>query len=88
MGHKVFQAADGKTAIVLLSKESLDVLITDINLPDMSGTAVASAAKQIAPTLHIIFASGDTNFPAPLNSVLLRKPYDEVALTAALKRVI
>lgn len=87
MGHTVFQAADGKTALELLNRESIAVLMTDINLPDMSGTVVANAAKQIRPALRIIFASGDINFPAPPNAVLLRKPYDEIALATALKRL-
>ncbi|MDO9419262.1 MAG: PAS domain S-box protein [Herminiimonas sp.] len=87
MGHQVFQAGEGKAALDIIGKEFVDVLITDINLPNMSGTAIASAARHIRPNIQVIYASGDINFPAPPSSVLLRKPYDEAAIAAALGRL-
>ena len=85
MGHSVFQVADGTAALAVLKQHSIDVLITDINLPNMSGTALASVAQEMLPTLPIIFASGDSNFLAPPNSHVLRKPYDQVAIATALQ---
>src|SRR5262249_35800230 len=36
-GYNVFTAPDGRTAVDILAAEAIDVLILDINLPDING---------------------------------------------------
>jgi putative two-component system response regulator len=41
-GHDCTVAHDGKSALALLSKTSVDVVITDINMPEMNGIELAT----------------------------------------------
>jgi two-component system response regulator PilR (NtrC family) len=63
-GHDVLVAEDGVTAVNILKRERLDILITDIRMPQMSGVDVLREAKQIDPDIISIimtaFASTDT----------------------------
>lgn len=63
-GHDVLVAEDGARAIELLKKQRVDILITDIRMPQMSGVDVLREAKRIDPEIISIvmtaFASTDT----------------------------
>ena len=63
-GHEVLVAEDGARAIELLKKQRVDILITDIRMPQMSGVDVLREAKRIDPEIISIvmtaFASTDT----------------------------
>ena len=63
-GYEVLVAADGKAALDVLKRERVDVLITDIRMPELSGVEVLAEAKKIDPSIISIimtaFASTDT----------------------------
>jgi len=63
-GHDVLVAEDGTRAIELLKKQRVDILITDIRMPQVSGVDVLREAKRIDPEIISIvmtaFASTDT----------------------------
>ena len=63
-GYEVLVAEDGERAIELLKKQRVDILITDIRMPQMSGVDVLREAKNIDPEIISIvmtaFASTDT----------------------------
>jgi two-component system response regulator PilR (NtrC family) len=44
-GHEVFLAENGRSALALLEREPIDLLISDIKMPDMSGVELLRAAK-------------------------------------------
>jgi len=46
-GYEVLVAENGRTAIELLEREPVDLLISDIKMPDLSGVDVLRAAKKI-----------------------------------------
>jgi two-component system response regulator PilR (NtrC family) len=50
-GHEVFTASNGRKAIEILEREPIDLLISDIKMPDMSGVDVLKAAKMLDPDL-------------------------------------
>ncbi|GGX20408.1 two-component system sensor histidine kinase/response regulator [Pigmentiphaga litoralis] len=87
LGHTVFVAGNARDALATLSREAIDVLITDLGLPGESGEALAHAAKKGSPGLGIIFATGTEPDPLPSGFEVLRKPYDTVAIEAVLRRV-
>jgi len=83
LGHEVREAVDAEQALALISAAS-DLLITDVQLPGMTGDLLAAQARVQAPGIRIVFATGKgevNNWP---DAVVLRKPYDLAALTAAL----
>jgi two-component system, NtrC family, response regulator PilR len=63
-GYEVLVADDGTRALELLKKQRVDILITDIRMPQMSGVDVLREAKRIDPEIISIvmtaFASTDT----------------------------
>jgi two-component system response regulator PilR (NtrC family) len=46
-GYDVILAENGRTALNVLEQEPVDLLISDIKMPDMSGVEVLRAAKQV-----------------------------------------
>ena len=60
---------------------SLDVLITDIVMPKMSGLQVAEKLLELNPDLKILYMSGDTEEAhrtranRPPGNAVLRKPF-------------
>jgi len=87
LNYEVVEAASGEEALGLMKSQPADILITDLNLPGMSGDDLAQAARRLHPKIRIIFASGDVS-KAPVDKTnpayLLRKPYDVRDLAKAM----
>lgn len=52
--YTVFEAADGRTALNILSKETIDLIVLDIMLPDISGFDLCSQIR-VKSSVPIIF---------------------------------
>ena len=67
-GMDVVTSGSGREALGLLRTEEIDVVISDIRMPDLSGVELLREAKQIAPdTVFIMitaFASTETAIEA------------------------
>jgi len=60
-GYDVLGADCGESALSVLEKEEnkeIDLLITDVMMPNMDGPTLAQRLRQISPDLRIIFISG------------------------------
>jgi two-component system, NtrC family, response regulator PilR len=81
-GYEVLLAESGRAAISTLEREPVDLLISDIKMPDLSGVEVLRAAKQIDRDILGImitaFASTDTAVEAMRLGACdyLSKPFD------------
>ncbi len=89
LNYEVVEAASGEEALAVLDSTRADVLITDINLPGMSGHDLARAARRVSPDIRVIFASGDVSKAPDMSNpaYLLRKPYDVRDLAVAMAAV-
>ena len=59
MGYEVLVANNGVEALQILNRApSVDVLFTDVMMPQMTGVELAHAARALRPALKIILASG------------------------------
>ncbi|WP_320202951.1 hybrid sensor histidine kinase/response regulator [Agrobacterium rosae] len=89
-GHVVVEAANATQAIDLIEREEIDVLVTDVGLPDMSGADLAVLIKERKPLVGVVFATGDNFLPgnAPAGSVLLCKPYNENDVRSAIAQAM
>jgi DNA-binding NtrC family response regulator len=82
--HAVMTAGDGFQALRILSANHVDLLITDIKMPGMSGLQLGQQAKLLHPKLHVMYISG---YPAsPSYGVVLYKPVRPAELTAEVRR--
>ena len=90
-GHTVLQAFDAASALVALAAHPVDVMVTDVGLPKVSGIDLARDALARQPQLAVIFATGDPGGPARAGldpAAVLLKPFApedlELAVTNAL----
>jgi signal transduction histidine kinase/CheY-like chemotaxis protein len=86
-GHAVVQAPDAEAALAALAEAAVDVLVTDVGLPRVSGIELALAARRGRPDLALVFASGDEAATAEAGldrAVMLIKPYTAADLSQAL----
>ncbi len=88
-GYAVHSVASGPEALRALSERSVDVVVTDLDMPGMGGLEMARAAKVIAPAVPVVVVTGwaerDDVAQArgrEVDAVLL-KPIDPEALTEA-----
>jgi len=57
-GYSCKTASSGKEALELSKKEKFDLVISDINMPEMSGLELMQKAKQLFPDLNFIITTG------------------------------
>jgi len=46
-GHVVTEREDGKVALSALQSESFDLVVTDVNMPEMDGLALTAAIRRL-----------------------------------------
>jgi signal transduction histidine kinase/CheY-like chemotaxis protein len=82
-GHEVEVAADAAAARALLAAGSFDAVVSDVTLPDGSGTEVAALAQ--APGRAVVLMSGRALDPAvvPDGATTLAKPFGRDELLRA-----
>lgn len=53
-GHEVFTSSDGREAIRIAAAEQPDLIISDVDMPEMDGGEVAAKLKESPKTKHIM----------------------------------
>ncbi|MFX3632645.1 MAG: response regulator [Candidatus Pristimantibacillus sp.] len=81
------------TACEIMEQHPIDILVSDINMPYMSGLELARAAIERKPDIRIIFVSGYQEFSYVQQALSLKaynyvlKPMDDNELIASLLKV-
>lgn len=88
-GYRVLEAANGAEALGLA--KGADVMLTDVNLPDISGpTLIQQLRAQFGP-LRVVFMSGhDAGHIKTFaeGALFLQKPFTPKALTAIISKAL
>ncbi len=58
VGHMVFEAQDGHAGLDLLASESVDCVLSDLGMPEMTGWEVARRVARDFPDLPVILLTG------------------------------
>jgi CheY-like chemotaxis protein len=58
LGHFTVSASNGQEALAVLQETNVDLVISDIEMPDLGGIGLACQLQEIRPTLPIILMSG------------------------------
>jgi CheY-like chemotaxis protein len=92
-GHEVLVAGDSQEAFDVsdLHEGSIDVLLTDLVLPGMSGIDLSRAIRKRRPNIRTLLVSGyDYGLLGPEERKLpfLQKPFDRSALLSAVREVL
>ncbi len=94
-GHRVVEADSGAAAMSHIeSSDSLDLLLTDIVMPELKGTDVAAAFRARYPDTPVLFMSGYADegvaargLPGP-QQTFIAKPFTPQGLGAAVRRAL
>ena len=57
-GYEVIETDDGKEALPVLEKEHVDLVLTDILMPDIEGNELVGRIKKLRPDLKVIGMTG------------------------------
>ena len=81
-GYLVFSAENAKKALEILEQEPIDLLLSDVIMPEMNGYELASIVQSKYPDIKIQLASGFTDdrhvdkTDLNLQKNILKKPYN------------
>jgi len=95
-GYRVVAAVDGADALAQLREHRgpLDLVLTDVRMPNVGGADVAAAARERFPALRVLFMSGFADGAAPHDGPLaadvafIQKPYTARALAEKVRQVL
>jgi CheY-like chemotaxis protein len=76
-GFDILEAASGIDALCLIAgTDAIDLLVTDVNMPDPDGIAVARQIRVYHPNIPVVFVSGRADL---LGSLALPPPHHVIA---------
>jgi PAS domain S-box-containing protein len=94
-GYRVLEAKDGADALRVAEQQpNIDLLLTDVVMPHMSGAVTAMRLLAIRPGLKLLYMSGYTDNAVVLHGVLrseaafVQKPITPNALLAKVREVL
>ncbi|HEC13859.1 MAG TPA: response regulator [Acidiferrobacteraceae bacterium] len=93
-GYRVLTANDGEQALEILEKEAVDLIITDVIMPNMGGYQLAAKVKQQYPHIKLQMVSGfaddqENNMANDaLHQNMLPKPYTSNLLLARVRSLL
>ena len=95
-GYTLLEAQKGKDALHLLAQHTgrVDLLLTDVIMPEISGKELSQQATALSPGLKTLFMSGYTDETITQHGVLdpgvafLQKPFSPMALARKVRAVL
>jgi two-component system, cell cycle sensor histidine kinase and response regulator CckA len=95
-GYRVLEAAGGIDALarVATRERQVDLLVTDVVMPQMSGTELARSLIRISPSVKVLYVSGYTGNAILHGAVLdkgedfLQKPFSSQELLAKVRELL
>ena len=87
LGCKVKEAATAQEALEILDEGPVDILLTDVGLPGVSGLQLARDVRGRWPNLRIVLATGDSGVQSEaehLGMLFISKPYTPDSLRQSL----
>jgi PAS domain S-box-containing protein len=96
LGYNVYDVPDGPKGIDLVKAngKTIDLLLTDVVMPNMSGREVADTIVPMVPNIKVLFMSGYTDNDIVHHGVLqeginfIQKPFNVAALAHKIRTVL
>ena len=91
-GFQVVTAGSGMDALAYLEKESVDLILLDLKMPEMNGAECLAELRKTDPDLPVIFITGYPDSELVVKAMrygpfmLLAKPIDNEHLIRSVKR--
>ena len=91
-GFSVRAAATAEQAVELEREQPVDLLVTDVILPEMSGPELARVIRQRSPQTRVLFMSGYTgallNDEDMAGADFLQKPFDAKTVARTIRELL
>lgn len=95
-GYTVLTATSGNIALELVKKanHNIDMIVTDVVMPGMSGKELADRIKEMIPELPVLYLSGYTDDAIAQHGILdsgvefLPKPFDREELLLKVREIL
>jgi len=95
-GYTVLTASSGAHAIESAASHTgpIDLLLTDVIMPQMQGPAVAREVKVLRPDIRVLFMSGhahpvlEAEALLGMEFMLMEKPFDETTILQNIRKVL
>jgi signal transduction histidine kinase/ActR/RegA family two-component response regulator len=94
-GYVVCEASNGREGLALCESHysAIDLLLTDVVMPELSGRELAESALKLRPDMKVIFMSGHTEDVVLREGVqrgtaFLQKPFTPVALAQKVRETL
>ena len=93
-GFIVFKAVNGQAALEILDEIYIDLVISDIKMPNMSGIELYSKIQAIAPGLPVSYLTAFGSIPEAVTAVqsgaldYITKPFDGRALVEKVRLIL
>jgi two-component system, cell cycle sensor histidine kinase and response regulator CckA len=86
-GYRILEANGGREALdaALASDGPIEVLLTDVEMPDLDGFALWRLIREMHPGCKVVFMSGEDQ-PAAHAEAFVRKPFKLEELAAVVSR--
>ena len=93
-GFDTHACTSGEGALNLLAKESFDAIISDLNMPGISGLELLAAAHRLVPGTAFLMATGVSDVAVGVGAMkqgasdYILKPFQMEAVVASLRRAL
>ena len=93
-GFAVLQAANGREGLDLLQGQVVDLIITDLRMPELDGMGVLAAAREINPAIGVVLATAFGTVDGAVDAMqegafyYLQKPIDLDVLDRIVERAL
>ena len=93
LGYRPYPCASGREALAILQREPhLALVVTDVMMPEMTGTELAAEVQRRRPDMRILFVTGYVGEAGDADDLsghaVLRKPFTVAALAASVEAAL
>ena len=90
-GYTTLAAANARQALEILKRpgRTIDVVLSDVVMPDVRGPELAREIQRISPSIPVVFMSGNAGrAELPSGADFLEKPFTLQALSTMLEQAL
>ena len=93
-GYRVIHAESGRAAMTVLRDERIDLLLTDLKMPGMSGIDLLRAARKVDPDVEVVVMTAYGTVESAVEAMkegaydFVSKPLKRVELVSTLKKAL
>ncbi len=93
-GYRVLEACDGHAALSAIGRQTVDLLVTDVSMPGLTGDELARRARLEQPGLPVLYVTGFVDHLFTRKTTLwgreayLEKPFTLAGLNEAVAQIL